>query len=50
MSADCGYFDVGGLSDEPVHDGILNTAENIYQIIKKSNLLPKAFKKNPVKL
>jgi hypothetical protein len=48
MTADCGYFDVGNLEDEPVHDGILNTAENIYQIIKKYNLLPEAFRKNPV--
>lgn len=48
MTAECGYFDVGHLKNQPCHIGILNTAENIYQIIKDENLLSEAFRINPV--
>ena len=48
MTAECGYFDTGDLTNEPCHIGILNTAENIFQIIKEQNLLVEAFKNNPV--
>lgn len=48
MTAECGYFDTEDLTNEPCHIGILNTAENIFQIIKEQNLLFEAFKNNPV--
>ena len=48
MTAECGYFDVDDLKNQPCHIGILNTAENIYQKIKDDNLLLEAFRTNPV--
>lgn len=47
MTAECGYFDIDDLQNQPAHIGILNTADNIYQIIKEENLLGEAFKTNP---
>ena len=48
MTADCGYFDVDHLKEQPCHIGILNTAQNIYNQLKNDNLLEKAFYHNPV--
>ncbi len=47
MTAECGYFDVDDLIDQPCHIGILNTAQNIYQRIKEENLLAESFRINP---
>jgi hypothetical protein len=48
MTAECGFFDVDGLQNQPCHIGILNTAENILRKIKSQNLLEEAFRANPV--
>ena len=43
------YFEVEGMQKQRCHDGMLKTAENIYQIIMEHNLLVDAFQKSPVK-
>ncbi|CAF0732404.1 unnamed protein product [Brachionus calyciflorus] len=47
ITAECGYFDIDDLTQQPCHIGILNTADNILNKIKSMNLLEKAFDKNP---
>ena len=47
MTAECGFFDVDHLKDQPCHIGILNTAQNIYTRIKDENLLAESFRINP---
>lgn len=47
MTADCGYFDVEHLINQPCHIGILNTADNIYNKILSQDLLNETFRKYP---
>jgi hypothetical protein len=49
MTAECSECDFGDLQ-EPCHNGIYRTAENIFNKLKESNVLEDAFKENPVKI
>lgn len=47
MSAECDHFDFDEMN-EPCHNGIYRTAENIYNRLVERNILEKAFNANPV--
>ncbi|RNA23552.1 sn1-specific diacylglycerol lipase beta, partial [Brachionus plicatilis] len=47
ITAECEYFDIDDLRNQPCHVGIHNTAVNILNELKSLALLEKAFEKNP---